>query len=124
MVAEADAGSDGAEMAAVDERGAETGELALAGAGEVAEEGFGNQQAEDGVADELELLVVGGGVDGFGDGFGKAGGAAFVGEGAMGQGAEEEFGTAETMLEGRPVCQHIAAGPGAVFFRRVVIRLL
>jgi hypothetical protein len=59
--AEADAGGDGGEVTAADERGAETGELTFAGVGEAAEECFGDEQPEDGVADELELLVVGGG---------------------------------------------------------------
>ena len=62
VVAEADAGGDVAEMTAADEGGAETGELALAGVGEAAEEGFGCEEAEDGVADELKLLVIGAGV--------------------------------------------------------------
>ena len=48
-------------MAAADEGGTEAGELALAGAGEALEEGFGGEEAEDGVADELQLLVIGGG---------------------------------------------------------------
>ena len=48
-----------AEVAAADDGGAEAGELALAGVGEAAIEGFGDDQAEDGVAEELELLVVG-----------------------------------------------------------------
>ena len=60
--AEVDAGGDLAEVAAADEGGAETGQFALAGGGEATEEGFGDDEAEDGVADELELFVVGGGV--------------------------------------------------------------
>ena len=40
--AEVDAGGYFSEMAAADERGAETGELALAGVGEAAEESFGD----------------------------------------------------------------------------------
>ena len=44
---------DVAEVTAADEGGAETGELALAGVGEAMEEGFGGEEAEDGVADEF-----------------------------------------------------------------------
>ena len=60
--AEVDASGDLAEMTAADERGAETSQFALAGGGEAAEERFGDDEAENGVADELELFVVGGGV--------------------------------------------------------------
>jgi len=77
---------------AADEGGAEAGELALAGVGEAAEEGFGDDEAEDGVADELELFVVPGG-------FGALFGGAFVGEGAVGEGPAEERGVAEAVAK-------------------------
>ncbi len=62
VVAEADSGGDVAEVAGGDYGGAEAGELAFAEVREALEEGFGGEEAEDGVADEFELLVVGGGV--------------------------------------------------------------
>ena len=92
--AEVDAGGDFAEVAAADEGGAKPGEFALAGAGEAPEEGFGDSEAEDGVADELELFVIGGGV---GEGFG----IGLVGERAVGQGPVEEIGLLEAMIEER-----------------------
>jgi hypothetical protein len=73
---EVDALGDVAEMAAADEGGAEAGELALAGVGEAAEEAFGYDEAEDSVADELQLLVVTGG------------GGGSVGVGLVGEGGE------------------------------------
>jgi hypothetical protein len=60
--AEIDAGGDLAEVAAADEGGTKTGQFALTGGGEAMEERFGDDEAENGVADELELFVVGGGV--------------------------------------------------------------
>jgi hypothetical protein len=53
VVAEADAEGDAAEMTAADEGGTEAGELALAGARESFEEGFGGEEAKDSVADEF-----------------------------------------------------------------------
>jgi hypothetical protein len=94
--AEVDAGGDFAEMAAADERGAKTGELTFARGWEAAEEGFGYGETEDGITEELELLVVGCGV---GEGFGFG----LVGEGAMGESPGEEVGAAEAMVEGRMV---------------------
>jgi hypothetical protein len=90
--AEVDAGGDFSQMAATDEGGAETGELALAGVGEAAEECFGYREAEDSVSEEFELLVVGGGV---GEGFG----VGFVGERTMGECPGEEFGALEGVTE-------------------------
>ena len=92
--AEVDAGGDFAEMTAADEGGAEAGELAFARGGEAVEEGFGDGQAEDGVAEELELLVVGGGV-------GERVGFGLVGEGAVGESPGEEFGALEAVVERR-----------------------
>src|ERR1700761_7794037 len=79
-------------MATADQGGAEAGELAFAGAGEAAEESFGYGEAEDGVADELQLLVVGGGV-------GQGLGVGLVGEGAVGEGPGEKLGPLELMIE-------------------------
>ena len=53
---------------------------------------FGDGQPEHGVADELELLVVGAGV-------GQGLGIGLVGEGAVGEGPGEQFGSLETMVE-------------------------
>jgi hypothetical protein len=96
MGAEVDAGGDVCQVAAADEGGAETGEFALAGVWEAAEESFGDGEAEDGVSDKLELLVVGGRV-GEGLGFG------FVGERTVGEGPGEEFGALEDVIEERRV---------------------
>ena len=103
VVAEADAEGDVAEVTAADDGGAEAGELALAGVGEALEEGFGGEEAEDGVADEFELLVVGAGVGGgAGEGLVVAGGIGLVGEGTVGEGPDEELGAFEAMVqEGR-----------------------
>jgi len=91
-VSQADAGGYMAEVVAADERGAETGELSFSGGGEATEERFGDGETEDGVADELQLLVVGGGIErGFGVGF--------VCEGAMGECPGEQFGALEGMIE-------------------------
>jgi hypothetical protein len=60
--AEIDASRYFAKMAPADEGGAEPCEFALARVWEAAEESFGDDEAKDGVADELELLVVVGGV--------------------------------------------------------------
>ncbi len=92
--AEVDAGGDLAEVAAADERGAEASQFALAGSREAAEEGFGNDEAKDGVADELELFVVGGGV-------GERLGIGLVGERAVGEGPGEQLGPAKGMIEQR-----------------------
>jgi hypothetical protein len=90
--AELDAGGDLAEMAAADQGGAETGELAFAGVGETEEKGFGDGQTENGVAYELKLLVVGGWVlEGFGFGL--------VGEGTVSESPGEELGTVEAVIE-------------------------
>jgi hypothetical protein len=64
VIAEADAKGDVAEVTAADDGGAEAGELALSGVGEALEQGFGGEEAEDGVADEFKLFVVGAGVGG------------------------------------------------------------
>ena len=45
-------------MFAADDGGTEAGELALTGGGEATVEGLSGEEAEDGVADELELLVI------------------------------------------------------------------
>jgi hypothetical protein len=50
---------DGPKVAAADERGAEAGELAFASVGEAAVEALSDRQAEDSIADELKLFVVG-----------------------------------------------------------------
>ena len=92
-VAEVDAGGDFAEVAAADEGGAEAGELALAGAWEAAEERFGNDEAEDSVAYEFKLLVVGGGMAGGRDFPGRIG---LVGERTMGERPGEEIGPFES----------------------------
>ena len=81
-------------MTAADEGGAEASQFALAGAGEAAEEAFGNHESKDGVADEFKLFVVGGGVW-------KRFGIGFVGERAVGQGPGEEIGALEAMVEKR-----------------------
>jgi hypothetical protein len=60
--AEVDASGDLAEVAAADEGGAEAGQFAFARGGEAMEERFGDDEAENGVTDELKLFVVGGGV--------------------------------------------------------------
>ena len=97
-LAEAEAGAEVeaeghlAEVAAADDGGAEAGELALAGVGEAAVEGLGDDQAEDGVAEELELLVVGARV-------GEALGVGLVGERAVGEGELEQRGVLEGVAE-------------------------
>jgi hypothetical protein len=60
--AQVDAGGDLAQVAATDEGGAETSQFALAGGREAMEERFGDDEAENSVAYELKLFVVGGGV--------------------------------------------------------------
>jgi hypothetical protein len=92
MSAEVDAGGDLSEMAAADERGAETGEFALAGVWEAAEECFGYRKTEDCVSDKLKLLVVGGWV-------GEGLGTGFVGERTMCESPGEEFGALEGVTE-------------------------
>ncbi len=114
--AEVDAGGDFAEMAAADEGGAEAGEFALARGREAAEEGFGDGEAEDSVADELKLLVVGGGV-------GERLGVGLVGEGAMGEGPGEELGPLEAMIEERTQGRR-SPSDCAAFLWRVVIEPL
>jgi len=103
VVAEADAESDVAEVTTADDGGAEAGEFALAGVGKALEEGFGGEEAEDGVADELELLVIGARVGGGGgERLVVLGGIGLVGERTMGEGPDEELGSLETMMkEGR-----------------------
>jgi hypothetical protein len=60
----------------------------------VLEERFGDDEAEDGVAYEFKLLVVGGGVwEGLGFGF--------VGQRAMSESPGEKFGAAKGVLEQR-----------------------
>jgi hypothetical protein len=91
-VSQADAGGHIAEVVAADERGAEAGEFSFSGGREATEERFGDGETEDGVADELQLLVVGGGIErGFGVGF--------VCEGSMGECPGEQFGALEGMIE-------------------------
>jgi hypothetical protein len=90
--AEADAGGDRGEVTAADERGAETGELTFAGVGEAEEESFGDEEPEDGVADELELLVVGGGVR-------QSLLVGLVGERTVGESPDEELGPLEAVVE-------------------------
>src|SRR5580698_10393329 len=90
--AEVDAGGYFSEVAAADERGAETSEFALARVWEAVEESVGDDQPEDGVSDEFELLVVGGGV---GEGFGLG----FVGERTVSKCPGEKFGTQEGVVE-------------------------
>jgi hypothetical protein len=85
---------DGPEVAAADERGAEAGELSLAGVGEAAVEAFGDSQTEDSVADELELFVVCCGIR-------KSFGAGFVGERTMSEGEGKQIRTLEVMVPGR-----------------------
>jgi len=89
---EADALSYLAEVAAADERGAEAGEFALAGVRELTVEAVGDCKAKDGVADELKLLIVGGGCGG-------SFGVGLVGQGTMGEGELQELGTAEVVVE-------------------------
>ena len=60
---------------------------------EAAEECFGDGETEDGVSDELELLVVGGGV-------GEQVRGGLVGEGAVGERALEEGVVLEGVAEG------------------------
>ncbi len=91
---EIDVLGDGPEVAAADERGAETGELALASVGKAAVEALGDSQTEDGVADELKLFVVGCRIE---EGF-RAG---FVGERTMGEGEGKQIRTLEVMVPGR-----------------------
>jgi hypothetical protein len=91
---ETDALGDGPKVAAADERGAEAGEFSLASVGEAAVEAFGNSQAEDSIADELELFVVRCGTK---EGF-RAG---FVGERTMGEGEGKQIRTLEVMVPGR-----------------------
>ncbi len=79
-------------MASADEGGAEAGELALAGGWEAVEEGVGDGETEDSVADELKLLVVGGGI-------GEGLGVGLVGERAVGESPGEEFGALEFVIE-------------------------
>ncbi len=59
MVARPDRGGDFAEMFAAYERGTQPGEIAFAQVGEAAVERFGDDEAEDGVADELKLFIIG-----------------------------------------------------------------
>jgi hypothetical protein len=100
VVAEADPGGDVAEVAGGDDGGAEPGELAFAEPGEALEEGFCGEQTEDGIADELELLVVGTGVMERGLQTGGFGGlVVLVGERTMGKGPEEELGSLEAMVK-------------------------
>jgi hypothetical protein len=90
--AEIDAGGDFAKMAAADEGGAEARELALARTGETTEERFGDGEAEDGVADELKLFVVGGGAE-------ERLGIGFGGKRAVGESPGEQFGALKAMIE-------------------------
>ncbi len=83
---------DLAEMTAADERGTQAGEFALASVWEETVETLGCGETEDGVADELQLLVVAGGGGG-------SVGIGLVGEGAMSEGEGKELGPAEAMLE-------------------------
>ena len=79
-------------MTAADEGGAKTCKLAFAGVWEAMVEAFCNDEAENSVADKLELLVVAGGR-------GRSVGIGLVGEGAMGEGESEEFGPVEAVFE-------------------------
>ncbi len=54
IFSEVEAGGDFGERLAADECGAKAGELAFAGVGEETVEGLGDEEAEDGVANELE----------------------------------------------------------------------
>jgi hypothetical protein len=103
VVAEADAEGDVAEVTAADDGSAEAGEFTLTRVREALEEGFGGEEAEDGVADKLELLVVGAGVsEGTGELLVVFGGIGLVREGAVGERPDEEFGPFEAMMkEGR-----------------------
>ena len=89
---EADAFGDVAEVTAADERGTEAGKFALACVWESAVEAVGDRETEDGVADELQLLVVGGGSRG-------SVGVGLVGEGAVSEGEGKELGTPEAVVE-------------------------
>jgi hypothetical protein len=99
VVAETDAEGDVPQVAAADEGGSEAGEFTLTGGGEALEEGFGGEEAKDGVADELQLLVIGGGA---GERVVFPGGICLVGERTMGESPDEELGPFEAMMkEGR-----------------------
>ena len=56
--AELEAACDAGEVIAADDGGAEAGEVAFLGGGELAQEGLGGGEAEDGITEEFELLVV------------------------------------------------------------------
>jgi hypothetical protein len=89
---ESDAIGDMAEMAAADERGTKTRELAFASVREETVEALGDGETEDSVADKFKLLVVAGGRR-------RSVRIGLVGEGAMGEGESEEVGPAEAMVE-------------------------
>ncbi len=93
--AELEAGADLAEMPAADYGGAEAGERTFAMRGEASVEGLGSEEAEDGVADELELLVILGGI------FRICGGseAGVEDVGAVGEGKGEEGGVDEGVAQ-------------------------
>ena len=103
---EAEGFAEACHALAADQSGAHTGEFAFGAVRELAVEGFGDDEAEDGVAEEFELLVVGsGGIFVLGEEsvFGLAA-AGFVGEGTVGEGEAEQSwvgeGVAEELLEG------------------------
>lgn len=95
VFAEVEARGDLAKVLAADEFGAEAGKLAFAQLGIAAAEVFGDEEADDGVAEELKLLVVGGcAVGGV-----EPGELPLVGERAVGEGANEQIRLRKFVLE-------------------------
>ncbi len=90
--AELHAGGGFGEGSATDERGAETGEFALAGGGEAADEVLRGDEAKDGVAEEFKLLVVVGGIV-------RGAGGGFKGVGAVGERELKEAGVAKAVAK-------------------------
>jgi hypothetical protein len=84
-------------MVAAYELGANAGEFPLAPLGMEEEHGFGDHETEDGISQELKPLVIAGG-DNF---IGAAFEGTLMGEGAVGQGADEQFEVGKAIPQSR-----------------------
>jgi hypothetical protein len=73
------------------ELGANAGEFAFAPLGMKQKQGLRDHEAEDGVTEEFEALIVAGGV--------IAAGGLLMGEGAVREGAGQQFGTKKRIPE-------------------------